>query len=95
MKGINIFTADVIKDFSCNYYDKIIQVLWKKGNKAKKKSYFVTIAFQCVLISSIKKKIALGGDVYFRSPITFESHDLHAGDIRGFVSEIAFYHGKD
>jgi len=26
MKGINIFTVDVIKDFSCNY-DKIIQVL--------------------------------------------------------------------
>ncbi len=26
MKGINIFTIDVIKDFSCNY-DKIIQVL--------------------------------------------------------------------
>jgi hypothetical protein len=39
MKGINIFTADVIKDFSYNY-DKIIQVLWKKGNKKKKKSLF-------------------------------------------------------
>ncbi len=35
MKGINIFTADVIKDFPYNY-DKIIQVLWKKGNKEKK-----------------------------------------------------------
>jgi hypothetical protein len=35
MKGINIFTADVIKDFSYNY-DKIIQMLWKKGNKKKK-----------------------------------------------------------
>ncbi len=32
MKGINIFTADVIKDFSYNY-DRIIQVLWNKGNK--------------------------------------------------------------
>ncbi len=31
MKGINIFTADIIKDFPYNY-DKIIQVLWKKGN---------------------------------------------------------------
>jgi hypothetical protein len=39
MKGINIFTADVIKDFPYNY-DKIIQVLWKKGNK-EKKSYFL------------------------------------------------------
>ncbi len=35
MKGINIFTANVIKDFTYNY-DKIIQVLWKKGNKEKK-----------------------------------------------------------
>ncbi len=35
MKGINIFTTDVIKDFPYNY-DKIIQVLWKKGNKKKK-----------------------------------------------------------
>jgi hypothetical protein len=32
MKGINIFTIDVSKDFSYNY-DKIIQVKWKKGNK--------------------------------------------------------------
>ncbi len=32
MKGINIFTTDVIKDFSYNY-DRIIQMLWKKGNK--------------------------------------------------------------
>jgi hypothetical protein len=38
MKGINIFTTDVIKDFSYNY-DRIIQMLWKKGNK-KKKSLF-------------------------------------------------------
>jgi hypothetical protein len=35
MKGINIFTANVIKDFPYSY-DKIIQVLWKKGNKEKK-----------------------------------------------------------
>jgi hypothetical protein len=35
MKGINIFTVDVIKDFSYNY-DRKIQVLWKKGNKKKK-----------------------------------------------------------
>jgi hypothetical protein len=32
MKGINIFTVNIIKDFSYNY-DKIIQVLWKKGYK--------------------------------------------------------------
>jgi hypothetical protein len=31
MKG---FTADIFKDFSHNY-DRIIQMLWKKGNKIK------------------------------------------------------------
>ncbi len=41
MKGINIFNADVIKDFSYNY-DGIIQVLWKKGNK-KKNIYFESV----------------------------------------------------
>jgi len=35
MKCINIFIANVIKDSPYNY-DKIIQVLWKKGNKKKK-----------------------------------------------------------
>jgi hypothetical protein len=35
MKGTNIFSANIIKDFPYNY-DKIIQVLWKKGNKEKK-----------------------------------------------------------
>jgi hypothetical protein len=35
MKGINIFNeTNVVKDFSYNY-DRIIQVLWKKGNKKK------------------------------------------------------------
>jgi hypothetical protein len=43
MKGINIFTADVIKDFPYNY-DKIIQVLWKKkGNKKKIKIFMLKL----------------------------------------------------
>ncbi len=41
MKGINIFTTDVIKDFSYNY-DKIIQELWKKDNE-KKYIYFESV----------------------------------------------------
>jgi hypothetical protein len=35
MKGIKVFTVDIIKDYSCNY-GRIIQVLWKKGSKTKK-----------------------------------------------------------
>jgi hypothetical protein len=42
MKCINIFNANVIKDFPCNY-DKIIQVLWKKGNKKSKNLYFESV----------------------------------------------------
>jgi hypothetical protein len=41
MKGINIFTADVIKD--PYNYDRLIQVLWKKGKKKKKNLYFESV----------------------------------------------------
>jgi hypothetical protein len=34
MKGISISIFDVIKDCSYNY-DKIVQMLWKEGNKKK------------------------------------------------------------
>jgi hypothetical protein len=44
MKGINIFTVDVIKKISCNY-DRIIQLLCerKKGNKKKKNLSFESV----------------------------------------------------
>jgi hypothetical protein len=35
------------------------------------------------------------GDACFRPHISIKSHDLHAGDIRGVVSEITSYHEKD
>jgi hypothetical protein len=35
------------------------------------------------------------GDACFKPPITIRSHDLHAGDIRGAVGEIASYHDRD
>jgi len=41
MKGINIFDANVIKNFPYNY-DRIILVPWKKGNK-KKNLYFESV----------------------------------------------------
>ncbi len=34
----------------------------------------------------------LAGDVCSRPPITMESHDLHASDIRRAMGEIASYH---
>jgi hypothetical protein len=37
----------------------------------------------------------LVGDACFRPPIIIKSHDLHASDIKGIVSEIASYHEKD
>jgi len=37
----------------------------------------VSIIFHHALASTIKRKIVLAGDVYFRPPISIRSHDLH------------------
>ncbi len=42
MKGINIFIADVIKDYPYNY-GIIVQVLWKEGSKKK-----VSLFWKCL-----------------------------------------------
>jgi hypothetical protein len=55
----------------------------------------VSIAFQCVLIFAIERKIALVGDACSRPPITIKSHDLHAGDIKGAMGETSSYHKRD
>ncbi len=52
----------------------------------------VSIAFQCVLTSTIERKIALTGDACSRPPINIKYHNLHASDIRGAMHEIASYH---
>jgi hypothetical protein len=54
MKGINIFTVDIIKDFSYKY-DRIIQVLWKKGNKKKK--IFTSKVFEMMPHGTLKFQI--------------------------------------
>jgi hypothetical protein len=56
IKGVNIFTADVIKDFSYNNYDRIIQMLWTKGNK--KKNLFVLKLFEMMPHGTLKFQIA-------------------------------------
>jgi hypothetical protein len=55
----------------------------------------LTLFFQHVLTSVIKKKIALLGDACSKPPITIRSHNLHGGDIRGAMGEIAPYHKRD
>jgi hypothetical protein len=40
-------------------------------------------------------KIVLVGDVSSRLSINIKSHNLHLGDIKGDVGEIASYHEKD
>jgi hypothetical protein len=37
----------------------------------------------------------LASDVCSKPPITIRSHDLHAGDIRRAMDEIASYHERD
>jgi hypothetical protein len=55
----------------------------------------VSIAFQCPLTFTIKRKIALAKDVCSRPPVTIKFHDLHVGDIKGAMGEITSYHERD
>jgi hypothetical protein len=55
----------------------------------------VNIAFQHALAFAIERKIALSRDVCSRPPIFIRSWNLHVGDIRGVMNEIASYHKKD
>jgi hypothetical protein len=54
----------------------------------------VNIALQRALAFAIERKIVLARDACL-DPITIKSHDLHVGDIRGAMGEIAPYHDKD
>ncbi len=49
----------------------------------------VSIAFQHALKFVIKRKIALASDACYTPSIIIRSHDLHAGDIKRVVGEIA------
>jgi hypothetical protein len=55
----------------------------------------VSIVFQSALTSTIKRKIALATNVYFRPPITIRSHDLHLHNFREAMGEITSYHERD
>ncbi len=55
----------------------------------------VNIAFQCVLVYVIERKIVLANDVCSRPPITIRFHNLHASNIRGAMGEITSYHERD
>ncbi len=55
----------------------------------------VSISLQRVLASVIKRKILLAWDIYSKPLIIIKPHDLHVGDIRRAMGEIASYHEKD
>jgi len=55
----------------------------------------VNITFKRALAFAIKRKIVLASDVCSRPHITSRSHDLHANDIKGDVSETTSYHEKN
>jgi hypothetical protein len=55
----------------------------------------VSIDFQHVLASIIKRKIVLASVACSKPLITIKSHDLHAGNIRRAVGEIASYYKRD
>jgi len=55
----------------------------------------VSIVLYCAFVFVIERKITLVRDVCFRFLITFRSHNLYVGDIKGVVGEITSYHEKD
>jgi hypothetical protein len=55
----------------------------------------VSIAFHRALAFAIERKNVLASDACSRPPIIIRFHDLHVGNIRGAVGEIASYHEKD
>jgi hypothetical protein len=55
----------------------------------------VSIVLQHVLAFTIEKKIALANDACSKPPIITRSQNLHVGDIKGAMGEIASYHEKD
>ncbi len=55
----------------------------------------VNIVFQHALASIIERKIVLASDACSRPPTTIRSHNLHVGDIKGAMGEIASYHKRD
>jgi hypothetical protein len=57
--------------------------------------HHVSITFQCILTFVIKKKITLASDVCSRTPIIIKFRNLHVGDIRGAMDEIALYQERD
>jgi hypothetical protein len=84
-----------IKECVCLFHNR-----WSRGHLSL---YFciqffrqcVSIAFQRALVFTIKRKITLARDVCSRPPITIKSHNLHACDIKGAVSEIVSSHKRD
>jgi hypothetical protein len=84
-----------IKECSCLFHDK-----QSRGHLSL--SFYILFFKQCVrivlqptLAFAIERKITLVGDACSRPPFTIRSHDLHAGDIRGAMGEIASYHERD
>jgi hypothetical protein len=55
----------------------------------------VSIVLQHALLSTIERKIALVSDVCSRPPTIIRSNNLHVGDIRKAMGEIASYHKRD
>jgi hypothetical protein len=55
----------------------------------------VSIVLECPLTFTIERKITLIDDACSKPPITIKSHDLHVGNIRRVVGDIASYHERD
>jgi hypothetical protein len=78
-----------IKECVCLFHDRVIYpCLFAFNFSNNMLIFFLTCFFAFV----IEKKITLAGDACSKPPI--KSHDLHVGNIKGAVGEIASYHNR-
>jgi hypothetical protein len=90
-RNINCFVRECV----CLFYDRQLKGHLSLSFCIEFLKQRVSIAFQCALTFAIKRKIELVGDAYSRPSIIIRSHDLHVGDIRGVMGEMASYHERD
>jgi hypothetical protein len=57
--------------------------------------HHVSIVLQHALTFTIERKITLAGDACSRPPTTIRIHNLHVGNIKRAMCEIASYHERD
>jgi hypothetical protein len=78
-----------IKEYACVFHNKRSRGCLSLSFCIQIFKQYVSISLQCALTSAIERKRVLASDACFRPPITIRCHDLHVGNIRAALGEIA------